>query len=58
MIEDYRLAQLTIEFMQRVDLKGNEVPAYNAVMSWLVKQSKAPQMDIEPSKDTDLKVAK
>ena len=29
------LAKMTLEFMKRVDLKGEEVPAYVAVNNWL-----------------------
>ena len=29
------LAKMTLEFMKRVDLKGDEVPAFVAVNNWL-----------------------
>ena len=42
----------TIRFMERVDLKWNEVPAFNECLSWLagIYEKEEPQ-DLEPTEE-------
>ena len=35
MDNDREMAEMTIKFLGRVDLKGEEVPAYVAIRNWL-----------------------
>lgn len=39
--EEVKMAQLTYQFMQRVQLQGNEVPNFNAVVNWLAAKAQA-----------------
>lgn len=35
MADEKEIAEIAMQFMGRVSLQGNEVPAFNGVMKWL-----------------------
>lgn len=43
---ELKLAELAYNFMQRVQLQGNEVPAFTAVVEWL--RAKAVPPPVQP----------
>jgi hypothetical protein len=43
------IAQLAVRFMERVQLQGQEVPAFNVVMQALAETAQAPAADAQTS---------
>lgn len=41
MDDEQQAAQVAIQFMARVQLQGQEVPAFNAVMTWLATKAES-----------------
>lgn len=50
--EEVKMAQLTYQFMQRVQLQGNEVPTFNQVVNWLASKAQ-PLPPPEPPKEEE-----
>lgn len=43
------IAQIAVRFMERVQLQGQEVPAFNVVMQALAETAQAPAADAQTS---------
>lgn len=48
-MDETETADLAMQFLQRVQLQGQEVPAFNAVMGWLDKVRLGATDDPQPS---------
>lgn len=49
--QETKMAQLTYQFMQRVNLRGDEVPNFNAVVNWLAAKAQPPAPPSEEKTD-------
>jgi hypothetical protein len=51
MNNEQQLAKITLELLKRVDLKGEEVPAYVQVVNWLDTIANPKNIDQEEKSD-------
>lgn len=59
-MEQTQLAQIALQLMARVELKGSEVGHFSAVVNWLngMAQAEPPKKPVEAPAETEVKKGK